>query len=74
MFHEMICLYNCNYVCFQATISFTWGGWSDDLSGLSHYQYQLFDLVSMTGGLMDGFAVKESGNLPNGSFSVSNLI
>lgn len=28
----------------QANLSFWWGGWSDDLSGLDHYEYILFYL------------------------------
>ncbi|XP_076113973.1 uncharacterized protein LOC143082259 [Mytilus galloprovincialis] len=52
-------------------ITYSWGGWSDDMSGISHFQYQLFDLVHTAGGLMDGFSGKGSGTLPNGTTSAT---
>lgn len=35
-------------------LSFTWGGWSDDLSGLDHYEYDLFYLGMDNVVLIDG--------------------
>ncbi|XP_052067298.1 uncharacterized protein LOC127706680 [Mytilus californianus] len=52
-------------------ITFCWGGWSDKMSGISHFQYQLFDLVHNGAGLMDGASSKGSGTLPNGTTSAT---
>ncbi|VDI20686.1 Hypothetical predicted protein [Mytilus galloprovincialis] len=35
-------------------LSFTWGGWSDDLAGLDHYEYDLFYLGMDNVVLIDG--------------------
>ncbi|XP_071123054.1 uncharacterized protein [Mytilus edulis] len=50
-------------------ITFSWGGWSDDMSGISQYQYQLFDMGKGDGGLMDGANSAGSGTLPDGKTS-----
>ncbi|CAG2217249.1 unnamed protein product [Mytilus edulis] len=55
-------------------ITFSWGGWSDDMSGISQYQYQLFDMGKGDGGLMDGANSAGSGTLPDGKTSLRNNV
>ena len=42
------------YFIIQPTITFTWGGWADDLSGLNYYDYQVFNLDKDGTSLVDG--------------------
>ena len=32
------------FVFFQSNITFTWSGWTDDLSGLALYEYEVYEM------------------------------
>ncbi|CAC5386465.1 unnamed protein product [Mytilus coruscus] len=60
-------------------LSFTWGGWSDDLAGLDHYEYDLFELgvdgsILIDGAGAGGSLVSSNKNVPITESSVSTSV
>ena len=62
------------HLLFQANIIFSWDGWADGLSGLSHYEYEIFELVHFSDTITEGGVKLSQSDVPLTTQSVRLIL
>jgi len=57
---------------FQSTIPITWRHWTDDLAGLDHYEYEVYNLQYDGSSLKEGSKVTSSNQIQQSVSMVRN--